>query len=89
MPGSIACLGDQTSHGGVVVAASGTISVNGRMNARVGDAVVCPAHPYIVANKIVAPGGALMDNGVPVATAGCSTTCGSVLIAASPLLVAS
>jgi len=39
---NIIVLGDQTSHGGVVCAASGNFTVHGKHVARLGDACSCP-----------------------------------------------
>ncbi|EIZ9526020.1 PAAR domain-containing protein, partial [Cronobacter sakazakii] len=45
-------LGDKTTHGGVVISASSTMVVNGRIVALVGDKVNCPV-PGHGTNKII------------------------------------
>ena len=72
-------LGDATSHGGKVVAASGTSFVNGIAVARKGDACVCPVNGH--ASCIIAEGDpAVLEGGIPVAFDGHKTSCGATLI---------
>jgi len=73
-------LGDATSHGGKVVAASATASVNGVAVARKGDGCTCPIAGH--AACVVAEGDPLvLDGGIPVAFHGHKTSCGATLIA--------
>lgn len=76
--------GDDTSHGGKVISVTGTIVIDGRRNARVGDWVSCPKHGD---NQIEDPGGAMLDNGVAVVLHGCRSACGSTVISASRVIV--
>ena len=76
--------GDDTSHGGKIIRVTGTLSINGRRNARVGDWVHCPKHGD---NQIVEPGGRVLDNGVPIVLHGCRSECGSTVISISQTTV--
>ncbi|WP_211443279.1 PAAR domain-containing protein [Collimonas humicola] len=77
MSRSISCEGDATSHGGKVITVSGSMSIDGRRNARRGDWVSCPEHGD---NQII-EGCTMLDNGIPVVIHECKTGCGSVVIA--------
>jgi uncharacterized Zn-binding protein involved in type VI secretion len=72
--------GDQTSHGGVVVSASGTVSVGGKQVARKGDACTCPINGHGPCTIAEGDPNDTID-GIPVAYAGHKTTCGATLIA--------
>jgi uncharacterized Zn-binding protein involved in type VI secretion len=73
--------GDMTSHGGVVVGASGhMMKADGKVNARVGDMVSCPlCMPHIF--PIVTGDQTVVDFGIAVPRHGDTTGCGSLLIA--------
>ena len=73
-------LGDQTSHGGVVISASGTHTIAGIGIARVGDQVSCPQTGHGV-NKIVEGAGSYTIGGREVALHGHRCACGCTLIA--------
>lgn len=76
-------LGDVTSHGGKVIAASGSVFVNGLAVARQGDACSCPIQghgPCVIAEADPE----VLDGGKPVAFHGNKTSCGAVLIASTP-----
>jgi uncharacterized Zn-binding protein involved in type VI secretion len=75
-------LGDATSHGGKVAAASATAFVNGIAVARQGDACVCPisGHSPCV---IVEGDPKVMIDGIPVAFHGHKTSCGATLVASA------
>jgi uncharacterized Zn-binding protein involved in type VI secretion len=76
-------LGDATSHGGKVIAASGTSFVNGIAVARQGDACVCPVNGH--ASCVIAEGDPMvLDRGMPVAFEGHKTSCGATLISSTP-----
>jgi uncharacterized Zn-binding protein involved in type VI secretion len=75
---SICCEGDRTSHDGEVLQPTGSMCINGRRNARIGDMVSCPRHGD---NPIVEKMSILLDNGVAVAVHGCRSECGSIVIA--------
>lgn len=78
---SIACVGDDTTRGGKILTGSGTMQIDGRSVARVGDLVSCPQHGT---NRITAGSGAMKDDdGKHVALYGHRTECGSTLIAHS------
>lgn len=75
-------LGDATSHGGKVIAASGSSFVNGIPVARQGDACICPIKGH--ASCVIAEGESLvLDGGKPVAFQGHKTSCGATLISSS------
>lgn len=76
-------LGDATSHGGKVLAASGTASVHGIAVARKGDACSCPVGGH--ARCVIAEGDPMvLVDGIPVAFEGHKTSCGATLIASVP-----
>lgn len=72
-------LGDPTTHGGVVVSASGTVIINGKQVARVGDSVTCPIPGHGVVT-IIEGDPNWQDNGRPIALEGHKTSCGASLI---------
>lgn len=75
--------GDLTSHGGKVIAGSGTSLVHGVPVARKGDACICPVKGH--ASCVIAEGDPLvMDGGLPVAFEGHKTSCGATLITSAP-----
>lgn len=75
-------LGDITSHGGKVVAASGTSFVLGIPVARQGDACICPIKGH--ASCVIVEGDPLVLNGgKPVAFQGHKTSCGATLISSA------
>lgn len=80
MPLPIVRLGDQTSHGGIVMSASDTHTVAGIGIARVGDQVSCPLTGHGV-NKIVQGAGTYTIGGREVALHGHRCECGCTLIA--------
>lgn len=72
-------LGDATSHGGKVIAASGFSLVHGIPVARQGDACICPLKGHV--SCVIAEGEPLvLDGGKPVAFQGHKTSCGATLI---------
>lgn len=73
-------LGDSTSHGGVVVSAAPTTSVDGKPPARVGDMTVCPIKGH-GSNPIVSGDSTCVVEGSPIARQGDMTACGATLIA--------
>lgn len=76
-------LGDSTSHGGMVIAASGTAFVHGIAVARQGDACVCPINGH--SPCVIAEGDPMvLVGGVPVAFQGHKTSCGATLISSAP-----
>lgn len=72
-------LGDKTTHGGEVISASSTQTVNGKRVALVGDEVRCPLPGHGV-NAIVEGTPDWSEEGRAVAVGGCRTECGSQLI---------
>lgn len=73
-------LGDPTSHGGKVVSAASSVTVNGIAVARMGDACTCPKKGH--SNCKIAEGDPLHTiDGIPVAYEGHKTSCGAALIA--------
>lgn len=75
-------LGDATSHGGKVMAASATALVNGIAVARQGDACLCPIQGHTPCVIIEGDPTVLID-GVPVAFHGHKTSCGATLISST------
>jgi uncharacterized Zn-binding protein involved in type VI secretion len=73
-------LGDQTSHGGAVISASATHTIEGLGIARVGDQVSCPQTGHGV-NKIVEGAATYTIGGRQVALHGHRCACGCTLIA--------
>lgn len=71
------CIGDKTSHNGVVVEGSPTTFTHGRAIARVGDRVLCHGSSTVIATGDPT---CLID-GRPAARHGDLTTCGATLIA--------
>lgn len=84
MSRALIVLGDQTDHGGKVVAASPTTTINGIPVARVGDAVTCPRKGH--GTTVIATGDPnMLVGGKPVARHGDKTACGATLIASQSL----
>jgi uncharacterized Zn-binding protein involved in type VI secretion len=76
-------LGDPTSHGGTVIAASSRAIVNGIPVARQGDACTCPIRGH--SGCVIAEGDPVVVlDGIPVAFEGHKTSCGATLIASIP-----
>ena len=73
-------LGDRTSHGGVVVSAAPSSTVDGIPPARVGDMTTCPIKGH-GAHPIVSGDSTCIVDGSPVAREGDVTGCGATLIA--------
>ena len=75
-------VGDTTTHGGVVVTGSATLTEDGIPVARKGDTVTCPRckpHVFVIAEGFEN----CLDHGVPVAAEGHKTTCGAQLVSAA------
>jgi uncharacterized Zn-binding protein involved in type VI secretion len=76
-------LGDATSHGGNVIAASGTAFVKGIAVARQGDACICPIKGH--SRCLIVEGDPMvLVGGIPVAFQGHKTSCGATLISSVP-----
>ena len=80
----IICVGDPTSHGGVVITGSPAHTVGGKGMARKGDKVDCPqkypdGSPHGV-NEILEGETRMPIDGIPVALAGMRTVCGCTLV---------
>jgi uncharacterized Zn-binding protein involved in type VI secretion len=80
MPLPIVRLGDSTSHGGTVITASMTHTIDGIGIARVGDSLVCPI-PGHGKNVIVEGAQNYLIGGRMVALHGHRGACGCTLIA--------
>lgn len=78
MAGPLIRLGDKTSHGGVVIEASGASDAGGVGIARVGDKSACPLHGP---QPIVSGDLSLQVDGRPAARHGDLTACGAALVA--------
>lgn len=72
-------VGDRTSHDGVVVGGAGTVTIQGKQVARVGDAVTCPN--CRCTTSIATGDNTTIVMGKPVARHGDKTACGATLIA--------
>ena len=77
MPGPLITLGNKTSHGGIVLEASGHSDCGGIPIARMGDKVSCPMHGITI---IVSGDVTMIVDGKPVARNGDKTACGATLI---------
>ncbi|AKX44184.1 hypothetical protein AKN87_03010 [Thiopseudomonas alkaliphila] len=75
----IIVLGDKTSHGGAVISASSTVTVNGKPAACVGDNVSCPRCKGVY--PIISGDPTTLSQGKPIARANDKTACGATLIA--------
>lgn len=73
----ICCEGDATTHGGKVVHASGSFTIDGRRVARMGDSLSCPKHGP---SKIIEGDGSTLDEGIPLALHGHRGGCGCAVI---------
>ena len=80
MSHAVVRLGDQTSHGGVVISASATHTIEGVGIARVGDQVSCPKAGHGV-NDILEGAATYTIDGRQVALHGHRCACGCTLIA--------
>ncbi|MBX8514913.1 PAAR domain-containing protein [Pseudomonas cichorii] len=78
----IICLGDSTSHGGVVLEAFSQTVLSGNPIAGVGHKVSCPLCKGIF--PIAEGSSTYTVDGTPVALNGMKTACGAVLIASGP-----
>lgn len=76
-------LGDPTSHGGKVIAASGTALVHGIAVARKGDPCICPVKGHTLC-VIIEGDPMVLLGGIPVAFQGHKTSCGATLISSAP-----
>ena len=75
----ICCEGDATTHGGKVIKASGSFTIDGRRVVRVGDLVACPIPGHAI-NPIIEGEGTMLDEGIPVVLHGHHSACGCVVI---------
>lgn len=78
-------IGDQTSHGGVVISASQTSDCDGKGIARVGDQVTCPKKGHGRITTIATGDPTAIIDGRPAARHGDKTACGATLIASQSL----
>ena len=73
----ICCEGDMTTHGGKVIKASGSFTIDGRRVARIGDLVSCPLHGI---NPIIQGDTATLDESIPLTLHGHKSACTSMVI---------
>ena len=78
-------IGDQTSHGGVVISGAAKTSMFGKQVALLGDQVSCPQKDHGVCPIVEGDPNWLID-GKPVALEGHKTACGAALISSMPEL---
>ncbi|MDU7388372.1 PAAR domain-containing protein [Atlantibacter hermannii] len=78
------CVGDKTSHGGVVMTGSSQIFIDDRAVARKSDKVSCPEHGD---NIIIEGDENHDDNGLPVALENGHCACGAVLISSGSRVI--
>ena len=76
-------LGDSTTHGGTVITATSTMTIDGKAVVLVGDLVSCPLPGHGV-NPIIEGSPAWTSDGKQVAVDGCRTACGCTLITSLP-----
>ena len=76
-------IGDQSSHGGVVVSGASKTMMFGKAVALLGDKVSCPIPGHGVCPIVEGDPGWLVD-GKPVALEGHKTACGAALISSMP-----
>jgi uncharacterized Zn-binding protein involved in type VI secretion len=74
-------IGDAISHGGVIVAGSPNVFIEGPASARVGDAVICSTHG---AQVIVSGSTTVFVNGPQKARMGDLISCGAIIVAGAP-----
>ncbi|AXF22676.1 PAAR domain-containing protein [Burkholderia pyrrocinia] len=74
------CLGDTTTHGGIVKTASSTFTLDGRKVALHHDIVSCPEHGD---NRIIESGEGYREGNRNWVVHRCRTACGSEVIASS------
>lgn len=74
---AVARLGDMCTHGAKIVTASANTYADGKLVARIGDLVDCPAHGR---NKIVSPTTTTIVEGKPTACEGAMTECGAKIL---------
>jgi uncharacterized Zn-binding protein involved in type VI secretion len=77
----IARVGDQCTHGAVIITGDQTRLVNGKAVARRGDLVSCPEHGINPIVSVVA--GPVVTKGEPTARVGSQAACGAVIITGS------
>lgn len=82
MTKGLVLLGDKTSHGGKVISASSSITVNGKAVALVGDRVSCPV-PGHGTNQIIEGSPQRTFNGRAVVVDGCKCQCGCTVISSA------
>lgn len=76
-------LGDKTTHGGQVITATSTMTINGLPVALVGDKVSCPMKGHGV-NAIIEGAHDWISDGKSVVVNGCRCECGCAVISQSP-----
>ena len=74
---SICCEGDATTHGGRVIKASGSFTIDGRRVVRVGDLVLCPVQGV---NPMIEGDSATRDEGIPLVLHGHHSLCGCAVV---------
>lgn len=74
------CIGDKTSHGGVVIGGSTVSDAGGRQIARAGDRVTCPIPGHGPVTVIVGGDSTMIIDGQPAAYHGHKTACGAILL---------
>lgn len=74
----VICVGDTTTHGGVVISGISSIKINGRPVASVGKLVVCPLCKGVF--PIISGSNMIKYNGIKIATEGMKTACGAKLV---------
>lgn len=78
---NVVVLGDKTSHGGVVISASSSFEIEGKLAALLNDKVSCPEHGP---NPIVECDMNYDEGGKGIVVHGCKTACGAVVYASLP-----
>lgn len=83
MSNGFVVLGDKTTHGGEVISASSTITVNNKRAAIIGDKINCPIIGHGI-NAIIEGSSEWSSDGKSVVVNGCHCECGCQVISSAP-----
>ncbi|MGA9618875.1 MULTISPECIES: PAAR domain-containing protein [Serratia] len=76
-------LGDKTTHGGEIISASSTMTVNGKKVALIGDKISCPKEGHGI-NTIIEGSPDWISDGKAIVVNGCRCECGCQVISSAP-----
>ncbi len=83
MSKGLVLLGDKTTHGGQVISAAASFTVNSKKVALVGDMVNCP-FPEHGTNQIIEGSAEWSSDGKAIVVDGCKCQCGCQVISSGP-----